>query len=109
VEQGRDGRVGEGRDERTQSLEGGHPNPPRLVAQEVDEERSELRPAHHLGADAADRHEHVGAGLADAPDAVLAQVEELWQLDEKKLIVSVFKITKANPIKLFTDVIYGFS
>ena len=45
VQQGRDGRIGKGRNERPEGLERGHADPPRLIAEQVDEEwREDVSP-----------------------------------------------------------------
>ena len=97
MEKRRDGRVGEGGDERSEGLEGGHPDPSTLVAQQVDEQRAELCLSDGGRADAGDGHEDVCASLPHPPHPVLAQVEKFRQLMEKiALEVMVTKILQQH-------------
>ena len=83
MEQGRDGGVGEGGDEGPEGLEGGHPHPPALVPQQVDEERREILLPDLRRTDAGHGHEDVSTGLPDPPDTVLAQGVEDGALETR--------------------------
>ena len=75
-----DGRVSEGGDEGSEGLEGGHPHPPALVPQQVDEQWAELCLSDCGRADTGHRHEDVCASLPHPPHTVLAEVEKFGQL-----------------------------
>ena len=60
---------------------------PALVCKQVDEYGRQLSLTNGGGADAADRHEDVGARLPHAPHPVLAQVEKFRQLKKRKTLL----------------------